>query len=81
MNKTKKVFIAVVCIGVVFACTQTEKTEWITSKNVTVAWDAPTSFADGTPIPQNMPLRYIVYVDRDTDKTHDDKEPLTETPI
>ena len=78
MKKSQKVFFAVVCAGLLFACS---KTEWVKSKNVTVAWEAPTSLKDGTPISKDRALRYNVYIDRDTDKTHDDKELLTAEPI
>ena len=81
MKKTQKFLFVVVCIVLIFACAKMDKTEWIISTNVTVAWDAPTAFMDGTPIPQNIPLRYKVYIDKDTDKTHDDKDLLTEDPI
>jgi hypothetical protein len=53
----------------------------VKSKNVTVAWDAPTSFLDSTPIPENMEVRYNVYIKKDTDNTHDKKELLTKKPI
>jgi hypothetical protein len=78
MNKTLKVVYAAACIGLVFACS---KTEWVKSENVTVAWDAPTSLESGRPISEDIELRYNVYIDRDTDQTHDDKELLTEDPI
>jgi hypothetical protein len=81
MKKSQKVFFAVICIGLIFACSKTDKTEWVKSKNVSVAWDAPASFEDGTAISQDVELRYNVYIDRDTDKTHDDKELVTKDPI
>ena len=78
MKKSQKVFFAVVCAGLLFACS---KTEWVKSKNVTVAWEAPTSLEEGITISKDLELRYNVYIDRDTDKTHDDKELLTAKPI
>ena len=76
-----QIFFTVACFCLIFACSKTVKTEWVKSKNVTVSWDAPASFMSGTPISQNIPLHYNVYIDRDTDKTHDDKELLTKVPI
>jgi hypothetical protein len=78
MKKSQKVFFAVVCAGLLFACS---KTEWVKSKNVTVAWDAPTTLEDGTTVTQDLALRYNVYLDRDTDKTHEDAKLLTTEPI
>ena len=73
-----------VCVGLFFSCTTTyeKKSQNVTAdQNVTVEWDAPASFSDGTPIPEDMALKYNVYIDKDTDQTHDDKERLNETPI
>jgi hypothetical protein len=54
---------------------------WETSVPVTIAWDAPTHYADGSPIPPDKELRYYVYIDTDTDDTHNDKKRLTPKPI
>ena len=78
MKKAQKVFFSVVCAGLLFACSDTE---WIKSKNVTVAWDEPTALEDGTPISNDLELRYNVYIDRTTDKKGDDMVRLTEDPI
>ena len=78
MKKSQKVFFTVVCVGLLFACS---KTEWVKSKNVTVAWEEPTTLGHGTPISKDLALRYNVYIDRDTDKTHEDAELLTAEPI
>ena len=67
MGKNRKtMFFGVFCICVIFACSKTEEIDWVKSNNVTVAWDATTSFEDGTPITPDIELRYNVYIDRDT---------------
>jgi hypothetical protein len=78
MKKLHRIFLALICIGLLSACFTTK---WVKSNNVTVAWDAPTSLEDGTTISKDLELRYNVYIDRDTDNTHDDKELLTAEPI
>lgn len=77
----EKVVLGMFCICFVFACSKTEEVEWVKSNNVTVAWDATTTFEDGTPITPDIELQYNVYIDRDTDNTHEDKELLTREPI
>ena len=76
-----KLFLAVIFLCLASACSRSEKTAWITSKNVTVAWDATTTFEDGTPIGPDVTLRYNVYIDRDSDDTHEDMELVTREPI
>lgn len=84
MKKLHKIFFVMTCIGLLSACSTTpvaESTKVVKSKNVTLKWDAPMSFTDGKPLTENMDIKYIVYIDKDTDNTHEDKEPLTKEPI
>ena len=82
MKKLKAfIFFAVVCICFLFACSKPEDNGPAKAKEVTVAWDAPLSFEDGTPITEEMELLYNVYIDIDTDETHDDKQQVNEKPI
>ncbi len=78
MNTLGKVFIGMVCITLLFSC---NRTQWVTSNNVTIKWDATTKLVDDSLIPSDQVLRYNVYIDVDTDKTHDDKILKTEKPI
>jgi hypothetical protein len=83
MKNSQKIILIMVCVGLLSSCAtkKGEKTYWGESYNVTVEWDAPASFSDGTPISKDVELKYNVYIDRDTDNTHDDKELLTRKPI
>ncbi len=78
MKTLGKVFLGMVCITLLFSC---NSTQWVTSNNVTIEWDAPTQLTDDSPIPPDQVLQYNVYIDVDTDKTHDDKILKTEKPI
>ena len=77
MKTLRKLFFAMVCLTLLFACNETE---W-KSNNYTVSWDAPTALADGSSIPKTQVLRYNVYIDIDDDKTHDDKILMTKQPV
>jgi hypothetical protein len=72
-----ELFLVMVCAGLLSACATTK---WEKS-TITIGWDAPTSLSDGAPIPEDVAIKYNVYIDRDTDNTHDDKELLTDEPI
>ena len=60
-----------------FAC---HPIRWFTP-NVTVTWDPPTKLENGSSILPGEELWYYVYIDKDRDKTHEDKELLTPEPI
>jgi len=78
MKTLFKVFLGIVCITFLFAC---DKVHWEKSNNVTVAWDSPATNRDNSPIYPKKVMRYNVYIDVDTDNTHDDKILVTEKPI
>ena len=71
MKTLGKLFFAMVCITLLFAC----------CKSYTVSWVAPTKLVDGSTITSNQDLRYNVFIDSVDDKTHGDPCPLTESPI
>ena len=87
MNRFGILLIGLVCLMFVFggneAYTEQDEPEIerVHSTSSTVQWDAPTTLANGKPIPPNYILKYRVFIDRDDDNTHKDKEPLTKEPI
>ena len=78
MKISQTIFFGIVCVAFLCAC---DKIQWVTSEEVTVAWDAPKKMVDGSPIPAGSVLRYNVYIDTDNNNTHDDKILETEVPI
>jgi len=78
MKSLFKVFLGVVCITFLFAC---DRTHWEKSNNVKVAWDSSETKSDKSPTDQKRVFLYNVYIDVDTDNTHDDKILMTKEPI
>lgn len=87
MNRFGILLVGLVCLLLVFggneAATEQKDGEIkrVHSTSPTVQWDAPTTLSNGKPIPPNYQLKYRVFIDRDDDNTHKDKEPLTKEPI
>ena len=68
----KKLILIIAILAVVF-CGFANAIEWTTANEKTIAWDAPTTLADGEPIPANHTLKYRVYLANfatDPDKTN-----------
>jgi len=60
MKRLEKVFYGVLCMIFLFACAHTN---WINTNEVTIDWEAVTTLADGSDIPENNEVRYLVYID------------------
>ncbi len=60
MERLKKVFFGVLCMIFLFACAHIN---WINTNEVTIEWEAVTTLADGSNIPENNEVRYLVYID------------------
>lgn len=50
------------CLAILFLAHGAYAVDWHKADSKTVAWDAPTQYADGTPIPSGLQWVYTVYI-------------------
>lgn len=68
----KKIFMIIMILFVLYIGSASA-VDWKVTNQVTIAWDAPTTFTDGTPLVSSVIIRYKVYLSNaitDPDKSN-----------